>query len=283
MVDMELLSSRGMEADQSQARQIIQLHQAQQQQQQQQQLRPMQVESMLMRQRSSSGNSVTCQDCGNQAKKDCLHSRCRTCCKSRGFECSTHVRSTWVPAAKRRERQHAELAAMAAGQPVPRSKRARSLAIAAGAAAHYGHLQHPHPAASGFTSTSTGSPARTSDFNAALVPLAHVQDSFYARALPQEVKAHAIFQCVRLTGLADGQDEFAYRTVVRIGGRIFRGLLHDQGASGRNVPAPGIPELQLGGRTTTAALSSALIDLAGIYGAHGNTLLGKETNLPGPF
>ncbi|URE16476.1 hypothetical protein MUK42_11091 [Musa troglodytarum] len=48
---------------------------------------------------------VSCQDCGNQAKKDCAHLRCRTCCKSRGFQCPTHVKSTWVPAAKRRERQ----------------------------------------------------------------------------------------------------------------------------------------------------------------------------------
>lgn len=48
---------------------------------------------------------INCQDCGNQAKKDCTHLRCRTCCKSRGFHCQTHVKSTWVPAAKRRERQ----------------------------------------------------------------------------------------------------------------------------------------------------------------------------------
>lgn len=49
--------------------------------------------------------SSSCQDCGNQAKKDCPHMRCRTCCKARGFDCSTHVKSTWVPASKRRERQ----------------------------------------------------------------------------------------------------------------------------------------------------------------------------------
>lgn len=51
------------------------------------------------------GAGMNCQDCGNQAKKDCPHLRCRTCCKSRGFQCQTHVKSTWVPAAKRRERQ----------------------------------------------------------------------------------------------------------------------------------------------------------------------------------
>ena len=53
----------------------------------------------------SRGGGMSCQDCGNQAKKDCIHMRCRTCCKSRGFQCPTHVKSTWVPAAKRRERQ----------------------------------------------------------------------------------------------------------------------------------------------------------------------------------
>lgn len=64
--------------------------------------------------RSGSGG-MSCQDCGNQAKKDCTHSRCRTCCKSRGYHCATHVRSTWVPASKRRERQQ-QLAAAAALQ-----------------------------------------------------------------------------------------------------------------------------------------------------------------------
>nr|GMD11048.1 protein SHI RELATED SEQUENCE 1-like [Ipomoea batatas] len=50
-----------------------------------------------------SGNS-RCQDCGNQAKKDCSFLRCRTCCKSRGFQCLTHVKSTWVPVSRRRPR-----------------------------------------------------------------------------------------------------------------------------------------------------------------------------------
>lgn len=53
---------------------------------------------------SGSGEGISCKDCGNQAKKDCIHMRCRTCCKSRGFECQTHVKSTWVSASKRRER-----------------------------------------------------------------------------------------------------------------------------------------------------------------------------------
>jgi LRP1 type putative zinc finger protein len=65
----------------------------------------------VMRQGGGLGGGMNCQDCGNQAKKDCPHSRCRTCCKSRGFPCNTHVKSTWVSAAKRRERQQ-QLAAL---------------------------------------------------------------------------------------------------------------------------------------------------------------------------
>ncbi|KAL5749310.1 hypothetical protein ACOSP7_023913 [Xanthoceras sorbifolium] len=64
--------------------------------------------SMFMMIRSGGGGGgrgISCQDCGNQAKKDCSHMRCRTCCKSRGFDCPTHVKITWVPASKRREKQ----------------------------------------------------------------------------------------------------------------------------------------------------------------------------------
>ncbi|KAE8719484.1 Protein SHI RELATED SEQUENCE 3 [Hibiscus syriacus] len=57
---------------------------------------------------SSSGTvePISCQNCGNQDKKDCPHFRCRTCCRGRGFHCQTHLKSTWVPAAKRRDKQH---------------------------------------------------------------------------------------------------------------------------------------------------------------------------------
>ncbi|KAI9123875.1 hypothetical protein K1719_005175 [Acacia pycnantha] len=48
-----------------------------------------------------------CQDCGNQAKKGCEYKRCRSCCNNKGFECETHVRSTWVPLYdRRRHRNH---------------------------------------------------------------------------------------------------------------------------------------------------------------------------------
>ncbi|KAL2333754.1 hypothetical protein Fmac_014967 [Flemingia macrophylla] len=79
--------------------------------------------SALAAMRAAEGG-ISCQDCGNQAKKDCPHMRCRTCCKSRGFECQTHVKSTWVPASKRRERQQ-QLAALQEQQQRDVSKRPR--------------------------------------------------------------------------------------------------------------------------------------------------------------
>ncbi|EOA29284.1 hypothetical protein CARUB_v10025559mg [Capsella rubella] len=46
-----------------------------------------------------------CEDCGNQAKKECVYMRCRTCCKSKAFHCQTHIKSTWVPAYRRSHHQ----------------------------------------------------------------------------------------------------------------------------------------------------------------------------------
>lgn len=36
--------------------------------------------------------SMNCQDCGNQAKKDFPHMRCRACRKGQGFDYQTHVK-----------------------------------------------------------------------------------------------------------------------------------------------------------------------------------------------
>ena len=47
-----------------------------------------------------SGGGNICLDCGNQAKRDCKYTRCRTCCNGHKFDCTTHVVSTWVPVGK---------------------------------------------------------------------------------------------------------------------------------------------------------------------------------------
>ncbi|KAK3132842.1 hypothetical protein QOZ80_6AG0528470 [Eleusine coracana subsp. coracana] len=151
---------------------------------------------------------VSCQDCGNQAKKDCAHQRCRTCCKCRGFSCPTHVKSTWVPAAKRRERQQ-QLAVLAASA-------AATTAGGAGAGPSSSRDVTKRPRARLSVATPT-----TSSGDQQLVTV--------AERFPREVSSEAVFRCVRLGPVDQAEAEVAYQTTVSIGGHVFKGLLHDVG------------------------------------------------------
>ncbi|KZV20156.1 SHI-related sequence 7 [Dorcoceras hygrometricum] len=175
--------------------------------------------------RSASGFRVTrpgkganagmnCQDCGNQAKKDCAHLRCRTCCKSRGFSCQTHLKSTWVPAAKRRERQQ-QLAALQQDRQL--------LTVRAG---ENPKRLRENPAGGDGGGSCGGGPA-----------LARATDSRFLAStsgfdfghLPPEVNSPAVFRCVRVSAMDDAEEHFAYQTSVNIGGHVFKGILYDQG------------------------------------------------------
>lgn len=163
----------------------------------------------------SSSGTVTCQDCGNQAKKDCSHRRCRTCCKSRGFDCLTHVKSTWVPAARRRERLIvAGSSSTAAG--------ATGCSSGSTSGAKKPRLVASQTTATSHTSTSN-TPPRSFESGSS-----H-QDASFKDTLPGQVRAPAVFKCVKVTAVDDGEDEFAYQAVVKIGGHIFKGFLYDQG------------------------------------------------------
>ncbi|KAK9284937.1 hypothetical protein L1049_024118 [Liquidambar formosana] len=156
--------------------------------------------SFMMMRSSSGGGSMSCQDCGNQAKKDCAHMRCRTCCKSRGFPCPTHVKSTWVPASKRRERQE-QISAMQQQQQLQlrgeNPKRQRD----------------NNPSSSSLACTRL--PTNTSGLEVG--------------NFPAEVSSPAVFRCVRVTSIDDADDQYAYQTAVNISGHVFKGILYDQG------------------------------------------------------
>lgn len=181
------------------------------------------------------GGGVSCQDCGNQAKKDCLHMRCRTCCKSRGFDCQTHVKSTWVPASKRRERQQ-QLASLQQQQQQLRGENPKR------------QRENPTSSPLAFTRLPTNaSGLEVGDF-------------------PAEVNSEAMFRCVRVSGIEDGDDQYAYQTAVNIGGHVFKGILYNQGPeSGYNMAAAvgesssgdGIQQLDLITAGPTAAASNA--------------------------
>ncbi|XWS29244.1 hypothetical protein CRYUN_Cryun24cG0011700 [Craigia yunnanensis] len=168
--------------------------------------------ALMMMTSSGSGGGMSCQDCGNQAKKDCLHMRCRTCCKSGGFDCQTHVKSTWVPASKRREREQ-QLAALQQQQQQQLQLRGQNP-----------KRQRENPASSSLACTRLPT-------NASGLELGN---------FPAEVSSQAVFRCVRVSSTEDADDQYAYRTAVNIGGHVFKGILYDQGPeTGYNMAAAG--------------------------------------------
>ncbi|KAG2698478.1 hypothetical protein I3760_07G152700 [Carya illinoinensis] len=160
------------------------------------------------------GGGMNCQDCGNQAKKDCTHMRCRTCCKSRGFQCQTHVKSTWVPAAKRRERQQ-QLAALQQ------------------------QLQQQQDQHQEQQQQFRGeNPKRQRDNQLGAAPLActripNTTSGLELGKFPAEVNSPAVFRCVRVSAMEDPDEQYAYQTAVNIGGHVFKGILYDQGREDR--------------------------------------------------
>ncbi|PSR86780.1 Protein LATERAL ROOT PRIMORDIUM like [Actinidia chinensis var. chinensis] len=214
---------------------------------------------------ASGAGATTCQDCGNQAKKDCTHRRCRTCCKSRGFDCATHVKSTWVPASRRRERQLMASAAVAT----------------AGSSGSTSGTKKPRLIASQTTTSHTSAsntPPKSFDTSSS-----H-QDASFKEGLPGQVRAPAVFKCVRVTAVDDGEDEYAYQAVVKIGRHVFKGFLYDQGMEGREE-FPNISELHLGGGGggngggggRNGASSNPIIDPSDVYAASGGGLLGGSS------
>ncbi|KAJ8540951.1 hypothetical protein K7X08_001767 [Anisodus acutangulus] len=163
------------------------------------------------------GGGMNCQDCGNQAKKGCSHLRCRTCCKSRGFQCQTHVKSTWVPASRRRERQQLTQLQQQQQQQQQNQQQTQQLSLRAD------HSNIPKRPRENLTSSSLAC-TRLPNISSGLELGGH---------FPAEVSSQAIFRCVKVSAIDDAEDQYAYHTAVNIGGHLFKGILYDQGPEGR--------------------------------------------------
>ncbi|KZV52622.1 protein SHI RELATED SEQUENCE 1 [Dorcoceras hygrometricum] len=166
--------------------------------------------------------SRRCQDCGNQAKKDCQHLRCRTCCKSRGFVCETHVKSTWVPVSLRYPRHHTLMT--------------KQQQIHSATAVHHQEDRQPNP-------------KRYRAIYQLGPPSLGLQEGDF----PVEACLPAAFRCVRVSSLDSTIDQYAYHTSVSIRGHVFTGILYDQGpelegtgnyATGESSTSTGIGLLQ---------------------------------------
>ncbi|KDP32666.1 hypothetical protein JCGZ_13664 [Jatropha curcas] len=243
---------------------------------------------MMMRSVSGAGGGsggaggMSCQDCGNQAKKDCMHMRCRTCCKSRGFDCQTHVKSTWVPASKRRERQ--QLAALQQQQ--------QQLQLR-GDQNPKRHRENP-------TSSSLACTRLPSNNTTGLD----------VGNFPAEVSSPATFRCVRVSGIDENDDQYAYQTAVNIGGHVFKGILYDHGSESSYIPAGesssgggsvGVQPLNLitagtvsassvaisptaggGGVTSASSSAAAFMDASSLYPTPLNTFIAGTQFFPNP-
>ncbi|KAL6227088.1 hypothetical protein ACLB2K_001047 [Fragaria x ananassa] len=160
---------------------------------------------------STSGSTVSCQDCGNQAKKDCVHMRCRTCCKSRGFECATHVKSTWVPASKRRERQQQQ------------QQQHETVQVIRGGGENPKRLRESNP----------NNPNSNSSLGACTRIITNTSGLELGN-FPPELTSPALFRCVRVSSIDDDEDQYAYQTAVNIAGHVFKGILYNQGPADNN-------------------------------------------------
>ncbi|KAF5740816.1 protein SHI RELATED SEQUENCE 1 [Tripterygium wilfordii] len=203
---------------------------------------------------SGGGGGINCQDCGNQAKKDCAHMRCRTCCKSRGFQCQTHVKSTWVPAAKRRERQQQQQQISSSLQQQTQQDQEQQLEFR-------GH-ENPKRQRENIINQAGASSSLACTTRSGLE---------LASQFPSEVNSPAVFRCMRVSAMEDADEQFAYQTAVNIGGHVFRGILYDQGPDARYGGGSGGGESSSGGSgahhhqqqlnlittTTTAATTTA--------------------------
>ena len=82
------------------------------------------------------------------------------------------------------------------------------------------------------------------------------------------MRAPAVFKCVRVTSIEDGEDEYAYQAMVTINGHLFKGFLYDQGpddgrhaATSNDDSAAGVPnisELHLGAASASVAGGSGV-------------------------
>ena len=116
-------------------------------------------------------------------------------------------------------------------------------------------------------------------------------DAGFKESLPGQVRAPAVFKCVRVTAVEDGEDEYAYQAVVKIGGHVFKGFLYDQGVENRDV-YPNLSELHLGGGSGSGGSggmgrngvsSSPMMDPSDVYAASGGGLLGGSSAYGNPM
>ncbi|XP_071733209.1 protein SHORT INTERNODES-like [Rutidosis leptorrhynchoides] len=239
---------------------------------------------------------INCQDCGNQAKKDCQHMRCRTCCKSRGFQCQTHVKSTWVPAAKRRERQQ-QLQSLSQQPQQHQQQQQQNLGSNQQLSLMMRGDQNPKRLSEDhqLITTTTGGGGGGMALN---LPVTHHHHhhqhhhnssaGFEVGNFPAEVSSPAVFRCVRVSAMNEAEEQLAYQTAVNIGGHLFKGILYDHGVEGASSSSGGPGQLNLIAPATMAVATATtnvhpnVIDPSSIYPTPLNAFMAGTQFFPPP-
>ncbi|XP_010527152.1 PREDICTED: protein SHI RELATED SEQUENCE 3 [Tarenaya hassleriana] len=108
---------------------------------------------------------------------------------------SCHIKSTWVPAYRRRQRL----------QPQTQSQTQTQTQQPLQRPVHHHYSTNPKRLREGL----------------GIITPTH---------FPAELNSTAVFRCVRVSSsVDDGKDQYAYQTTVSIGGHVFKGILYDQG------------------------------------------------------
>ena len=100
-------------------------------------------------------------------------------------------------------------------------------------------------------------------------------DGSFKQSLPVQVRAPAVFRCVRVTAINGGGAEVAYEAKVNISGHVFKGFLYDQGISEKKLfPCNSKRDSSERNRDS----SSPIVDPSEAYTATGNQRLLEGTN-----
>ncbi|CDY67534.1 BnaC08g48470D, partial [Brassica napus] len=111
------------------------------------------------------------------------------------------------------------------------------------------------------------------------VPTYHNASGLEVGDFPAEVSSPAVFRCVRVSSVEDGEEEFAYQTAVSIGGHVFKGILYDNGPGSIGGGSYNVGESSSGGggaqqmnlitagSVTVATASSSTPNAGGIGGS----------------
>ncbi|CAH2072911.1 unnamed protein product, partial [Thlaspi arvense] len=143
----------------------------------------------------------------------------------------------------------------------------------------YLHFKSTHQTAVGSSSNNSGSGSAASG-TATCQDCGNQAKKEYGggsrEAWPGQVRAAAVFKCVRVTAVEDGDDEYAYQAVVKIGGHVFKGFLYDQGLEPKEG-FPNMSDLHLGGGANNhngVSASGPVLDPPNVYGGSGGGFYG---------